>query len=54
VAAGTVGLGVTSGDMTGLVAAMRAMAQTPGDAAPERLQRFLDIHLAGMRATLRC
>ena len=51
VAAGTVGPGVTSGDVTALISAMRAMAQTPGEAAPERWQRFLDIHLAGMRAT---
>lgn len=51
VAAGTVGAGVTRGDVTALISAMRAMAQTPGEAAPERWQRFLDIHLAGMRAT---
>lgn len=52
VAAGTVGPGVTSSDVTALISAMRAMVQAPGDAAPERWQRFLDIHLAGMRATL--
>jgi hypothetical protein len=27
------------------------MAQTSGDATPEVWHRFLDIHLAGMRAT---
>lgn len=51
VSAGTVGPGVTSSDVTALISAMRAMVQTPGDAMPERWQRFLDIHLAGMRAT---
>ncbi len=49
--AGTVGPGVTSGGVTGLISAMRAMVQEPGDATSERWQRFLDIRLAGMRAT---
>ncbi|HKB42055.1 MAG TPA: hypothetical protein VKD72_36855, partial [Gemmataceae bacterium] len=32
-------------------AAMRGIVQTSGDPTPEVWQRFLDIHLAGMRET---
>jgi AcrR family transcriptional regulator len=51
VSAGTVGPGVTTSDVMALMSGMRGLVQTPGDAAPEAWQRFLDIHLAGMRAT---
>ena len=49
VAAGTVHPGVTTGDISALVWAMRGLAQAAGDAAPETWQRFLDIHLVGLR-----
>ena len=49
VAAGTVHPGITTGDISALVWAMRGLAQAAGDAAPETWQRFLDIHLAGLR-----
>ena len=49
VAAGTVGPGVTPSDVTALVAGMRGLVQTPGNLAPEVWERFLDIHLAGLR-----
>jgi AcrR family transcriptional regulator len=51
VSAGTVGPGVTTSDVTALLSGMRGLVQTPGNIAPEVWQRFLDIHLAGMRAT---
>ena len=51
VSAGTVGAGVTIGDVMALIAGMRGLVQTPGNLAPEVWQRFLDIHLAGMRTT---
>jgi AcrR family transcriptional regulator len=50
IASGVVGPGITSADVTALIAAMRGMVQTSSDATPELWQRFLDIHLAGMRA----
>lgn len=50
VASGVVGPGITSTDVTALISAMRGMVQTSGDVTPELWQRFLDIHLAGMRA----
>jgi len=50
VAAGTVGAGVTVSDVMSLISGMRGLVQTPGDVAPGVWQRFLDIHLAGMRA----
>ena len=51
VSAGAVGPGISSSDVTALIGAMRGMVQTSGDVPPEVWQRFLDIHLAGMRAT---
>lgn len=48
VAAGTVHPGVTTGDVMALVWAMRGLVQA-GDVAPEAWQRFLSIHLAGLR-----
>ncbi len=49
VAAGTIDPGVTASDITALVSAMRGLAQAAGDAAPDTWQRFLDVHLAGLR-----
>jgi AcrR family transcriptional regulator len=49
--AGTVNPDITVGDVLALVWAMRGLVQTAGDVAPAAWQRFLDIHLAGMRAT---
>src|SRR5215475_2293371 len=51
IASGVVGPGITSTDVTALIAAMRGMVQTSGDSGPEVWHRFLDIHLAGMRGT---
>ena len=50
VSAGAVGPDVTGADVTALIAAMRGIVQTSGEPTPEVWQRFLDIHLAGMRA----
>jgi AcrR family transcriptional regulator len=49
-AAGTVNPGVTGGDVLVLVWAMRGLVQAAGAAAAEAWPRFLDIHLAGLRA----
>ncbi len=49
-AAGTLNPGVTAGDVMALVWAMRGLTETTGEAAPGTWQRFLDIHLAGLRA----
>jgi AcrR family transcriptional regulator len=49
-AAGTLNRAITAGDVTALVWAMRGLVQAAGQVAPEAWQRFLDIHLAGMRA----
>jgi AcrR family transcriptional regulator len=50
VAAGTVDPGVTAADAMALILAMRGLVQAPGDLDPAAWQRFLDIHLAGLRA----
>jgi AcrR family transcriptional regulator len=50
VTAGAVHPGVTAADVTALVWAMRGLVQATGQVAPDTWQRFLDIHLAGMRA----
>jgi AcrR family transcriptional regulator len=50
-AAGTVNPGITAGDVLVLVWAMRGLVQAAGQAAPEAWPRFLDIQLAGLRAT---
>jgi len=50
VAAGTVGPGITDQDAIALVWAMRGLVQAPPDGAPRTWQRFLDVHLAGLRA----
>jgi hypothetical protein len=44
------GSGITASDITALVWAMRGLAQAAGDAAPGTWQRFLDVHLASLRA----
>jgi hypothetical protein len=41
---------VTVGDVMALIWAMRGLAETAGEVAPDSWQRFLDIHLAGLRA----
>jgi AcrR family transcriptional regulator len=48
-AAGTLNPGVTVGDVMALVWAMRGLTETTGEVAPGTWQRFLDIHLAGLR-----
>ena len=50
ITAGTVNPGTTPGDVLGLVWAMRGLVQSAGEVAPGTWSRFLDIHLAGMRA----
>ncbi len=50
ITAGTVNSGTTSGDVMALICAMRGLVQATGEVAPGTWQRFLDIHLAGMRA----
>ncbi len=49
-AAGTVSPAVTAADVTALIWAMRGLVQAGGDRAPVGWQRFLDIHLTGLRA----
>ncbi len=49
-AAGTVNPGITAGDVMAVIWAMRGLVQTAGEVAPESWHRFLDIHLAGLRA----
>ena len=50
VAAGTVNPGTTPGDVLAVVWGMRGLVQAAGEVAPGAWQRFLDIHLAGLRA----
>jgi AcrR family transcriptional regulator len=50
VAAGTVQPDVTAGDIMALVLGMRGLAHAAGELDPAAGQRFLDIHLAGLRA----
>ena len=49
-AAGTLNPDVSYGDVMALIWAMRGLTETTGGVAPETWQRFLDIHLAGLRA----
>jgi AcrR family transcriptional regulator len=49
-AAGTVNQDVTLGDVMALIWAMRGLTEDTGEVAPQTWQRFLDIHLAGLRA----
>jgi hypothetical protein len=50
VAAGALNPDVTLGDVMAVIWAMRGLTETTGEIAPETWQRFLDIHLAGLRA----
>jgi AcrR family transcriptional regulator len=49
-AAGALNPGVTVGDVMSLVWGMRGLTETTDEVAPGTWQRFLDIHLAGLRA----
>jgi AcrR family transcriptional regulator len=48
--AGTINPAITSGDVLALIWAMRGLVQAAGEVEPGAWHRFLDIHLAGMRA----
>jgi len=50
VAAGTVSKSVTTADVIALISSMRGLVKETKDAPPPDWQRFLDIHLAGMRS----
>jgi AcrR family transcriptional regulator len=50
IAAGTIGPASTVGDVMALVWAIRGLVQSKEEEAPADWQRFLDIHLAGLRA----
>jgi AcrR family transcriptional regulator len=50
ITAGAVNPGITAGDVLALVWAMRGLVQATGEVAPGAWQRFLDVHLAGLRA----
>lgn len=50
--AGTVNQDTTVGDVLALIWAMRGLVQTAGGVAPDAWQRFLDIHLAGLRSAV--
>jgi AcrR family transcriptional regulator len=49
IAAGTISPGATVADIMALISAMRGLVQADGDLEPDAWQRFLDIHLAGLR-----
>jgi AcrR family transcriptional regulator len=49
-AAGTISPGVTARDVSALISALRGLVQAGGAAGAGEWQRFLDLHLAGMRA----
>jgi AcrR family transcriptional regulator len=51
-AAGTIHPGVTIADVMALTWAMRGLIEATPEATPDSWQRFLDIHLAGLRAEL--
>jgi hypothetical protein len=48
-AAGAVHPGITDADVMALIWALRGLIQTAGEATSYSWQRFLDIHLAGLR-----
>jgi AcrR family transcriptional regulator len=52
VAAGTVRVDITFGDVMALVWGMRGVVQAMLDTDPEAWRRHLDLHLAGMRAAV--
>jgi hypothetical protein len=41
---------ITASDVMALIWAMRGLVQAAGEVTPAAWQRYLDIHLAGMRA----
>jgi AcrR family transcriptional regulator len=49
-AAGVVHSDTTANDVLALILAMRGLVQAADDAAPADWRRFLDVHLAGLRA----
>jgi AcrR family transcriptional regulator len=49
-AAGALNPGATLGDVMSLIWAMRGLTEATGGAAPGSWERFLEIHLAGLRA----
>jgi AcrR family transcriptional regulator len=49
-AEGTVNPGITAGDVLALTWTLRGLVQATAQVAPDAWQRYLDIHLAGMRA----
>ncbi len=51
--AGAVNPGITTADVMALISAMRGLVQPTGTVAPDAWQRFLDIHLTGMRTAAR-
>jgi AcrR family transcriptional regulator len=50
IAAGTIDPAITVGDVMALIWAIRGLVQANEEDAPADWQRFLDIHLAGLRA----
>ncbi len=52
VSAGTVAPDTTIDDVVALTSAMRGLIHAAGDLSPQAWQRFLDIHLAGLRVTV--
>ena len=42
---------MTIGDVMALIWGMRGLTETTGEVAPATWQRFLDIHLAGLRTS---
>ncbi len=50
ITAGTVHPGTTVGDVMALIWAMRGLVQATGEVGAGAWQRFLDIHLAGLRS----
>ena len=53
VAAGTISPEITADDVMALVSAMRGLVQSAGQVEPPAWERFLAIHLAGMRSDRR-
>jgi len=43
--------GITTDDVIALISAMRGLVHVVPGGTPDAWRRFLDIHLAGMRAT---
>lgn len=50
IGAGTISPSCTVADIMALTSAMRGLVQVDGGLEPDAWQRFLDIHLAGLRA----